>query len=142
LSTSIASTYPEYGVLSKSNPKVVLFNGLKIELNPNQSVPGKTQADPGLVYSTTILDRSADGRIMTGVWTCEPCGWARMEMGDRGEFFHVLEGSMIIQEDGGEPIEASPGTSVYAPPGWMGSWRVPSRLVKSFVTFFPSKAEG
>lgn len=125
--------------MSNSTPKVVLFNGLNIELSPNQSIPGSTEAEPGLVCSTTILNRSADGRIMTGVWTCEPCDWARMEMGDRGEFFHVLEGSMIIQEDGGEPIEASPGTSVYAPPGWSGNWRVPSRLVKSFVTFFPNE---
>lgn len=128
--------------MSNSTPKVVLFNGLNIELSPNQSIPGKSASEPALVCSATILDRSADGRVMTGVWTCEPCGWARMEMGDRGEFFHVLEGSMIIQEDGGEPMEASPGTSVYAPPGWRGNWRVPSRLVKSFVTFFPDGKKG
>lgn len=125
--------------MNASNPKVVIFNGLNIELSPNQTIPGRTEAQPGLICSTTILHRADDGRIMTGVWTCEPCGWARLDMGDRGEFFHVLEGSMIIQEDGGEPIEASPGTSVYAPPGWSGSWRVPSRLVKSFVTFFTNE---
>lgn len=128
--------------MNSSNPKVVLFKGLEIELSPNQSIPGKTESDPGVVCSATILDRSADGRVMSGVWTCEPCGWARMEMGDRAEFFHVLEGSMIIQEDGGVPMEATPGTSVYAPPGWKGNWRVPSRLVKSFVTFFPNEKAG
>jgi uncharacterized cupin superfamily protein len=116
-----------------------VFDGLRADpaLAIHSSVPGKGVGHAGFECSQTVVAQSPDSRVSTGVWTCEPCDWARMEMGERAEFFHILEGAMILHEDGKEPIEAGPGSSVFSPPGWKGSWRVPQRLVKTFVSFYP-----
>jgi uncharacterized cupin superfamily protein len=119
-------------------PQAAIFDGLNVGSITEivQMIPGSDSGQPDIECGTTPLQESSDGRILTGVWRCEPCDWAPMEMGDhRGEFFQVLEGSMVIQEEGREPIEAGPGFSVYTPPGWKGRWRVPSTLRKAFVSF-------
>jgi uncharacterized cupin superfamily protein len=119
---------------------IVVFDGLNLDPASElaQVIPGNP-ADGGRTVEcgTTVLSESADGRTVTGLWRCEPCDWMPMDMGDRAEFFHVLEGSMILREADGEPIEALPGMTVFSPPGWVGTWRVPSRLRKVFVSFQP-----
>ncbi len=120
-----------------SAPQIAIFDGLKVDEFKEivQMIPGASSGQADIECGTTPIQESSDGRIITGVWRCEPCDWAPMEFGDRGEFFQVLEGSMVIQEDGKEPVEAGPGVSVYTPPGWKGRWKVPSTLRKSFVSF-------
>jgi uncharacterized cupin superfamily protein len=115
--------------------QVVVFDGATVEGEEIvQVIPGVgEQAE--VECGTTVLSRSDDGRITVGIWRCEPTdGWLPMEMGARGEYFQVLEGSMVLREQGGEPVEAGPGMSVYSPPGWVGEWRVPDRLRKTFVS--------
>jgi uncharacterized cupin superfamily protein len=119
----------------------IIFDGLTADSSGEvvQMIPGGANGDgAGIECGTTVLSESEDGRTVTGVWRCEPCDWAPMETGERAEFFQVLEGSIVLCEEGGEPVEAGVGTSVYSPPGWVGTWRVPTRLRKSFVTFYPS----
>ncbi|MGW6770189.1 cupin domain-containing protein [Streptomyces sp. NPDC055037] len=123
-------------------PSFVVFDGTAPSLMPElpRAIPGESGGAAGIECATTVLSESADGLTVTGIWRCEPCDWAPMEIGRRAEFFQVLEGSMVLCEEGGEPVEATPGMSVFTPPGWTGTWRVPSRLRKVFVSFHPAQS--
>lgn len=125
--------------MTDTSTTFAVFDGLRSDpaLAIHSSIPGKGVGQAGFECSQTVVAEDPDKRISTGVWTCEPCDWARMEMGERAEFFHIQEGVMILHEDGGAPIEAGPGSSVYSPPGWKGSWRVTLPLKKTFVSFYP-----
>lgn len=77
---------------------------------------------------------SDDSRILSGVWEAEP-GLSRWEFLERGEAIHVLEGRMVVTEDGREPITVEAGTSAIFPIGWQGTWEVQERIRKFFVIF-------
>ncbi|ALE06284.1 transcriptional regulator [Arthrobacter sp. ERGS1:01] len=77
---------------------------------------------------------SDDSRILSGVWEADP-GLSRWEFLERGEAIHVLEGRMVVTEDGGEPITVDAGTSAIFPIGWQGTWEIKERIRKFFVIF-------
>lgn len=77
---------------------------------------------------------SEDSRIMSGVWEAEP-GLSRWEFLERGEAIYVLEGRMVVTEDGGSPITVEAGTSAIFPIGWQGTWEIQERIRKFFVIF-------
>lgn len=117
-----------------SEPAIVFQAGSGFG-NPFEALfPGIEEDEPLTRTLTSEAYKNSANRISTGTWECDPCEWSRMEMGARAEFFHVLSGSIIIQQDGGEPMEAPAGTSVYSPPFWSGQWRVPERLTKVFFS--------
>jgi uncharacterized cupin superfamily protein len=53
---------------------------------------------------------SDDERILCGTWGCEP-GRSRWEFLDRGEFIHVLSGSMTAERDGAQSVLLTAGSS-------------------------------
>ena len=77
---------------------------------------------------------SDDSRILSGVWEAEP-GLSRWEFLDRGEAIHVLDGRMVVTEDGGEPVTVAAGTSAIFPIGWQGTWEIQERIRKFFVIY-------
>jgi uncharacterized cupin superfamily protein len=77
---------------------------------------------------------SLDGKVLCGTWECEP-GASRWEFLERGEFIHVLSGSMTVASDGGEPVTLTAGTSAVFPLGWTGTWTVHETLRKVFTVF-------
>lgn len=77
---------------------------------------------------------SDDSRILSGVWEAEP-GLSRWEFLERGEVIHVLEGRMIVTEDGGQPVTLEAGTAGFFPIGWQGTWEIKERIRKFFVIF-------
>lgn len=77
---------------------------------------------------------SDDSRILSGVWEAEP-GLSRWEFLERGEVIHVLEGRMVVTEDGGEPVTLEAGTAGFFPIGWQGTWEIQDRIRKFFVIF-------
>jgi uncharacterized cupin superfamily protein len=56
---------------------------------------------------------------------------------DRGEFIHVLAGSMVCTEDGQEPVELVAGSTAVFPLGWRGQWDVTQTLRKVFTIYRP-----
>lgn len=72
--------------------------------------------------------------IISGTWESEP-GVSRWEFLQRGEIIQVLSGRMTVHEDGGEPVELTPGMTAIFPLGWSGVWTVHERLRKMFVIF-------
>ena len=77
---------------------------------------------------------SEDGKTLCGTWECEP-GASRWEFLERGEFIHVLSGRMTVEQDGGEPVELTAGSSAVFPLGWTGTWTVQETLRKVFTVF-------
>lgn len=86
----------------------------------------------------TVRNRGflADGArgIYSGSWESEP-GTSRWEFLDRGEVITVVEGSMTVEEDGGEPVTLVPGDTAYFPVGWTGVWTVHEKLRKIYVIY-------
>jgi uncharacterized cupin superfamily protein len=77
---------------------------------------------------------SEDSRILSGVWEAEP-GLSRWEFLERGEAIHVLDGRMVVTEDGSEPVTVTAGTSAIFPIGWQGTWEIQERIRKFFVIY-------
>jgi uncharacterized protein len=72
--------------------------------------------------------------IRSGVWEASP-GLSRWEFVDRGEVIYVLEGRMVIAEDGGAPVTLEAGSAAFFPLGWKGTWEIQERIRKFFVVF-------
>ena len=77
---------------------------------------------------------SEDSRILSGVWEADP-GLSRWEFLERGEAIHVLEGRMVVTEDGADPITLEAGTAAICPLGWQGTWEIQERICNFFVIF-------
>ena len=75
-------------------------------------------------------------KITSGTWECEP-GASRWEFLTRGEIIYVLKGHMTVQEDGGDAVELTEGSSCIFPIGWTGVWTVHETLRKVFVGYRP-----
>lgn len=78
---------------------------------------------------------SPDRKTVSGSWECEPSE-SRWEFATRGEFIHVIAGSLTVQEDGGEPQTLTVGDSAVFPVGWKGTWTITEHLRKVYVVFF------
>lgn len=89
--------------------------------------------DPiGVRASVPFIDESKG--IRSGVWEAKP-GLSRWEFTDRGEVIHVLEGRMVVTEDGGEPVTLEPGSAAFFPLGWKGTWEIQEMIRKFFVVY-------
>jgi uncharacterized cupin superfamily protein len=75
-------------------------------------------------------------KITSGTWECDP-GASRWEFTTRGEVIYVLKGRMTVQEDGGDEVELTEGSSCIFPIGWKGVWTVHETLRKVFVVYRP-----
>jgi len=79
---------------------------------------------------------STDHGIRSGVGEASP-GLSRWEFLDRGEVIHVLEGRMVITEDGSDPVTLEAGSAAFFPIGWKGTWEIQERIRKFFVVYTP-----
>lgn len=79
----------------------------------------------------TIVTQSADKRVSSGYWQCSEgkfewtFGW--------DEFAHVFEGSVAIEEDGGDSYTLGSGDTVHFPAGLKTHWHVMEPVRKYFV---------
>ena len=89
--------------------------------------------DPiGVRSSVPFIDE--DHGIRSGVWEAQP-GLSRWEFTERGEIIHVLEGRMIVTQDGGSPVTLEAGSAAFFPIGWKGTWEIQERIRKFFVVY-------
>ena len=116
------------------------FTASTLTFTSDEAKPlGQPTAEPLTGAITTrarVLGEDLDGRIKTGTWECE-VGRSRWEFTDRGEFIHVLSGSMVCTEDGHEPVELTAGSTAVFPLGWRGEWDVTQTLRKVFTIYRP-----
>ena len=74
----------------------------------------------------------AEKGVHTGFWRCDP-GVSEWNFVDMGEVIHVLSGSMVVTEVGGEPVTLGPGDVASFPVGWRGTWEITEPLEKFYV---------
>lgn len=78
-----------------------------------------------------VLNQSADKRLSSGIWSCTPGKFEWRYTWD--EFVQVLEGEVVITEDGGESYTLKPGDCVHFPKGLHAHWNVVKTVRKFFV---------
>jgi uncharacterized protein len=88
-----------------------------------QIVEGAPQA------SGTILWKSDDGTLASGIWECTPgtFDWTHAD-----ETACIVEGRVTVTPEGGEAFELVPGDAVFFPEGTRTRWMVTQKLRKAF----------
>ena len=72
-----------------------------------------------------------DGVLYAGLWTHEPAEFPYVFPGD--ETFHVLEGEVTIETDGGESVTLRPGDVASFTKGQSSTWTIAQPFKKFFV---------
>lgn len=90
---------------------------------PEQVLEGDPQAG-GL-----ILWRSADSTLANGIWECTP---GRFTWTHADETLCLVQGSVTVTPEGGEPFEITPGDVVFFPEGTKTEWLVKETVRKAF----------
>lgn len=98
--------------------------------------PAAEPLDGPVTVRSRVDFATEDRRIISGIWESE-LGHSRWEFLTRGEIIHVIEGSMTVEEDGGEALEINAGDTAYFPIGWCGTWTVTQKLRKVYVVYKP-----
>lgn len=105
----------------------------ELDAKPLQQ-PSAEPLTRGITTRSRVVFTSEDSKVLCGTWECEP-GASRWEFLERGEFIHVLSGSMTVQRDGEDGVLLTAGTSAVFPIGWCGTWTVHETLRKVFTVF-------
>lgn len=72
--------------------------------------------------------------VTAGLWEID-AGRISTVFEGSGETVHIVAGTLIATEEGGEPIEFAPGDVATFPPGWRGEWRFPQPMRKLYTVF-------
>jgi uncharacterized cupin superfamily protein len=110
--------------------KVLITEPQAVELEDLGPLPEAT-AHPMRTWGKVVW--SGEGGKEFGLWRCEP-GPSRWVFGT-SESITVLEGSMTVTADGGEPYEVKAGDSAFFPVGWTGKWEITDTVFKVYTAF-------
>ena len=76
-----------------------------------------------------ILWRSDDGKLYNGVWHCTP---GVFMLSSPAETITLIEGSVTITPEGGEPVTVAAGDVAFIPEGTRARWEVHETVRKGF----------
>ncbi|RFC67282.1 MULTISPECIES: cupin domain-containing protein [Mesorhizobium] len=96
-----------------------------------EGTPAEGRTISGKPQFRTWNVEEADGGLYAGIWEATPGKW-HIEY-DEWEFCHILAGTSIITEDGGEARKVTAGDSFILRPGFKGSWEVLETTRKEYV---------
>ena len=95
----------------------------------------------GNPVSYGLIAMQSDDKTMTcGFWECTEGKFEWNYTWD--EFVHVLEGQVIITEDGGDSHTLNPGDTARFSPGMKTFWHVTKPIKKMFTIRSPEPLEG
>ena len=120
--------------INKMTDSNLLFKLPELDTNPIVSdLAGWVAVDgkPKATMKTWIQHTSADGSIISGVWQATPGFWHTTYA--NYEFVHLIEGSITITPDGGEPQTFGPGDGFVVDAGFKGVWEIKEPVKKHFV---------
>lgn len=92
------------------------------------SKPGAFAGSP--VESAIVVHE--DERMEIGVWECTPGSFPSVKDGI-SEVMQFVSGEATIVTDDGALHEIRPGTLLFTPDGWRGTWHVRATVRKTFV---------
>lgn len=99
-------------------------------IEPEHDAPSADRLISGDPQFTTWSLEERDG-IYAGIWQATPGKW-RISY-EEWEFVHLLSGSSVITEDGGETYPLKAGDSFLIRPGFKGTWEVLETIRKQYV---------
>ena len=76
-----------------------------------------------------------DGRLFCGIWESTP-GKVAIDYTE-WEFFHLIEGRVIIASESGETWDLEAGAACMIPPGFRGTWETVEAVRKHYVILVP-----
>ena len=86
-----------------------------------------------------VLNQSADKKVSSGLWTCEPGEFDWDYTWD--EYVYIFEGKVTITEEGGKSYDVGPGDMAHFPIGLRAHWKVDQKVRKFFVLKTPEPLE-
>lgn len=92
-------------------------------INP-QTSKGPAEWFTGDVYPTIVLAGEEPSRVRLGSVHFAPGGRTAWHSHAVGQYLHIVEGTALVQERGGEVQALQPGDTVYTAPGvehWHGA---------------------
>ena len=87
----------------------------------------------------SFTGQSPDRKLTHGVWHCTPCKFTWDYTWD--EFVTIVDGEVIIEEEGGPRHTLQKGDCVYFPPGLKTTWTIPKYVKKCFAIRSPEPLE-
>ncbi|MGK6312874.1 cupin domain-containing protein [Neorhizobium sp. DT-125] len=111
-----------------------MSNWVKFDIDAVE--PEMGAPEPGRLVSGNPTFRTwnveeAEGGLYAGIWEATPGKWKIVY--EEWEYFHILSGHSIVEEEGGEPVHLKPGDSMVLRPGFKGSWEVVETTRKDYV---------
>ena len=76
-------------------------------------------------------ENSSGAPTYSGLWRCEPMTFDYEFPGD--EIFHVIEGSLLIELEGGDSVSVQAGDIISFNKGIKSTWTIQSSFKKFFV---------
>jgi quercetin dioxygenase-like cupin family protein len=78
----------------------------------------------GDVYPTIVLPGHEPSRVRMGSVHFAPCARTAWHSHALGQYLHIVEGTALVQERGGDVVTLRPGETIYTEPGvehWHGA---------------------
>lgn len=114
--------------------KLLIVEAAGVE--PEASQPDSARRISGQPEFRTWNIEDRDG-LYAGVWEATPGKW-RIAY-DEWEFVHMLSGTSVVTEDGGEAHTLRAGDSFIIRPGFSGTWEVVETTRKEYVILMPAR---
>lgn len=102
----------------------------KDRATPQTDRPAPDRIIAGDPEFTTWNMEETDG-LYAGIWQSTPGKWRIVY--DEWEYFHILSGISVIQDDKGAAVTLHAGDSYIIRPGFRGTWEVVETTVKDYV---------
>lgn len=112
---------PELTVFSRNTPAPVYDHP-----RPERLVSGNP------LRTTFEHFSSADARLASGIWNCEPGAWRIAFAADRHEFFCIISGRIRIHDEHGMVAEFGPGDAGIIPANFAGTFEVIEAVSKHY----------
>jgi len=93
------------------------------QIKPKTS-KGPAEWFTGDVYPTILLSGEEPSRVRLGSVHFSPGARTAWHSHAVGQYLHIVEGTALVQERGGEVVVLMPGQTIYTPPGlehWHGA---------------------
>ena len=94
-------------------------------------LPGWVKQEGSPSMSTWIEYTAPDESMIAGWWTAQPGTYHATYAS--WEFIHLIEGKVIITEDGQEPQTLMPGDAFMVDTGFTGTWEIIEPVFKHFA---------
>jgi uncharacterized cupin superfamily protein len=100
-------------------------------VQPEESAPAPDRVVSGdPTFRTWNVEEQPNG-LYAGIWEATPGKW-RIHY-DEWEYCHILSGTSVISEDGGEARTVRAGDSFILRPDFSGTWEVIETTRKEYV---------